>query len=186
MCYITIHRTLCEECSEILAYRKDIDLMCNSKRNTNRCNVQIPPTIETKREDPSNCLVCVARRDSLEAARNAEMARREELSMRYRMEEEAEMKEEEDTEGEAEVKQEPDAEKVDIKDEYIKEEYIKDEEESDKVNVKKEEDTEMEDWGITKKFEEDEPKMRREKNGRVEKWVDGVLESKRKPGVKEE
>ncbi|KAM0249253.1 hypothetical protein ACHAP5_002905 [Fusarium lateritium] len=181
MCYITIHRTLCEECSEILAYRKDIDQMCNSKRNTNRCNVQIPPTIEIKREDPSNCLVCVARRNSLEAARNAEIARREELTMRYRMEEEAEMKEEEDTEGDAEVKKELDAEEV-----GIKEEYIKDEDESEELKVKKEEDTEMEDWGITKRFAEDEPKMRREKNGRVEKWVDGVLESKRKPGVKEE
>jgi flagellar biosynthesis GTPase FlhF len=157
MCYITIHRTLCEVCGEILEYRKVIDQICNGKRKTNRCNIQTPPDVKIKRLGSSNCLVCAARRDSLEAARNAERERRE---LREQMAREAEMEEE----------------------------MVKKEEQEDK-EIKKEEETEeaeMEEQAIMKKFAKDEHTMVREKNGRVEKWIDGVLELKRKPSGKKE
>jgi hypothetical protein len=105
--------------------------------------------------DSSSCLVCNARRASVEAARNAERERRElkeQMAMLQQMEAEKIKKEE--------VKEES----------MTTEDIIKEEEEAMEAALKRAADA----------------KVVREKNGRVEEWIDGVLELKRKPGGKKE
>jgi flagellar biosynthesis GTPase FlhF len=160
MCYITIHRTLCEICGEILEYRKALDQTCSGKRKTNRCNIHVPPDIKIKRLDCSNCLVCVARRASLEAARSVERERRalkEQLAREAEREAEMVKKEEEESEEDKDVKKEEELEEAEMEEQAMKKELVK-----------------------------EEHTMVREKNGRVENWIDGVLELKRKPSGKKD
>lgn len=155
MCYITIHRTLCDVCHEVLEYRKSVDETCYSKLKTDRCNIQAPPSMRVKHVDSSNCLACNARRASVEAARKAERERRE---LKRQME----------------LMEQIEADK--IKREGVKAESMTTE------DIIKEEEEAME--AVFKKAAD--AKVAREKNGRVEEWIDEVLELRRKPGGKKE
>ncbi|KAF5001064.1 hypothetical protein FGRMN_1258 [Fusarium graminum] len=120
MCHTSTYEVRCSGCGETLEHRLEIDQMCRGKRRINSCTLIVPVNVHLDWLDPSNCLVCLAKPDILEAI-------------------------EEDRKKRAEAKQKADM--------------------------------------IWWKGEDEEDKMREEKKGRVEKWVDETVGRKRSKSI---
>ncbi|KAJ4246517.1 hypothetical protein NW762_013457 [Fusarium torreyae] len=101
MCWMSRFLTRCQGCSEVLEETVRVDRQCTGKKRRNSCNIVPAISQNVTWVDPSNCLVCLAQDDILEAQREelkvrqeAARARQEAKEAEQRAEKEAAKEEE--------------------------------------------------------------------------------------------